>query len=303
MLSIIVCSRNSKLNADFINNINDTIGIDYELICINNSQNKHTIFSAYNQGLKLTKYNNFCFLHEDVNFETADWGKKIMMHLSTPNVGLLGLAGGDAAFRVPFDWTGLNASVNITHADKKGLEPTEKVLSPKNYTKTCRSVVMLDGVMLCAKREVFDKIKFDETLGNFHGYDFDISIQAAIAGYNNYVMYDISLIHYSQGNMDAGYFQTMIKVFKKWEKHLPIFENSVSAEEQKKYIPQVEKQRLNKLLKRMVRARMKTSEIASIYSYYTKIIGNKAEIFMLIFIYLRIFFIYFTSILRRKMKK
>ena len=301
MLSIIVCSRNSKLKPDFTNNINNTIGIDYELICIDNSENKYTIFSAYNEGLKQTKYKNLCFLHDDVYFETPDWGKKIMIHLSTPNVGLLGMAGGDAAFRVPYDWTALNPSVNIQHEVKNIVGSTELIFAPKNYANALRSVVMLDGVMLCAKREVFEIIKFDESLGSFHGYDFDISLQSTFAGYNNYVMYDISLIHFSHGIMDATYFQTMVNVFKKWEKHLPIFEHNISLEERKNCIPQVEKQRLNKLLKRMVRARMNMSEIAEIYVYYTKLIGTKIEIFLLLLIRLRIILIYITSVFRNKM--
>ena len=302
MLSIIVCSRNNKINNLFADNISKTIGVDYELICIDNSRNEYSIYSAYNAGIQKCIYPYLCFVHEDVFFHTQCWGEKVIAHLNVPNTGFVGLAGGDAALRIPSDYGALNRCMNIIHVDKRGIEPTEYVLFPRNYTKPSRSVVMLDGVLLCAKRELFSEICFDETLGKFHGYDYDISIQSNIAGYYNYVMYDISVEHYSKGNMDATYYQTMIKVFQKWESHLPIFEHSISIDEQNRLLPVLEKQILNKLLKKLVRAKFNRSIIIEIYSYYTKITGSKIDITLLKVIRLRIFFIWITSVLRKKIK-
>ena len=50
MLSIIICSRHKILDKEFVDNIDATVGIDYELVSIDNSENSHSIFSAYNQG-------------------------------------------------------------------------------------------------------------------------------------------------------------------------------------------------------------------------------------------------------------
>ena len=86
---------------------------------------------------------------------------------------------------------------------------------PQNFTGERLPVVLLDGVFLAMRKDLFDAVKFDETLAGFHGYDFDISAQAVIAGYNNYVVYDILLEHFSEGNRDAAYYVNLTNIHKK----------------------------------------------------------------------------------------
>ena len=300
MISLIVCSRNTVLPLEFVENIKRTIGVDYEIISIDNSQNKYSIFSAYNLGVKLSKSDYLCFIHDDVFFHTQNWGQKVIDHLNIPETGIIGLAGGDALTRVPSDWSALNPSVNIIHTDKHGIEPQEIVHFPKNYKKSSRSVVLLDGVFMCMNRAFFEKISFDERIGGFHGYDYDISIQSFMAGYTNYVIYDVIVEHFSKGNMDATYFRTLKKIFEKWEDHIPLFERNITKEEQSHLLPQLETKRLNKLIKRLVRSGMPSRETAEIISIYTKKINSKTAVFLLNFIRIRIFFIRITSTLRNK---
>jgi len=300
MISLIVCSRNTVLPLEFVENIKRTIGVDYEIISIDNSQNKYSIFSAYNLGVKLSKSDYLCFIHDDVFFHTQNWGQKVINHLNIPQTGIIGLAGGDALTRVPSDWSALNPSVNIIHTDKHGIEPQEIVHFPKNYKKSSRSVVLLDGVFMCMNRTFFEKISFDERIGGFHGYDYDISIQSFMAGYTNYVIYDVIVEHFSKGNMDATYFRTLKKIFEKWEDHIPLFERNITKEEQSHLLPQLETKRLNKLIKRLVRSGMPSRETAEIISIYTKKINSKTAVFLLNFIRIRIFFIRITSTLRNK---
>jgi hypothetical protein len=46
------------LAPDFVKNIADTIGTEYELVHIDNSDTKYSILEAYNEGIRLSKYNN-----------------------------------------------------------------------------------------------------------------------------------------------------------------------------------------------------------------------------------------------------
>jgi len=300
MLSIIVCSRNSSLSKSFSNNIKITVGVEYELICIDNSKNAYSISQAYNEGKLISKFNYLCFVHEDVTFHTQNWGEKVITHLNVPNTGIIGLAGGDAAFNVLYDYGTLNRSMNIIHVDKKGIEPIEVELMPKNYSMPTRSVVLLDGVILCAKRELFNGISFDESFGGFHGYDYDISIQSIVAGYYNYVMYNVSLTHYSKGLFDAVFYKSIIKVFDKWKNCLPLFEHSISIDEQKRLSAIYEKRSINKLLKKLIRTKTESKDIVEIYSFYMKVIGSKKDIYLLNIIKMRILLIYMLSVFRKK---
>jgi len=302
MLSIIVCSRNKVLDTDFTVNISNTVGVEYELICIDNSTNQHSIYSAYNEGIRLSKFPFLCLVHEDVKFHQVNWGVKIIDHLSIPNVGIIGVAGGDVALRIPSLATTLNHSQNLIQSDKSGKKPVEFVKYPTNYNFTRRSVVLLDGVFLCMNRTFFDSIKFDETLTGFHGYDYDICIQSILSGYQNYVIYDISIEHFSRGVQDANYFRTLAIVFEKWRNQLPIFEQTIPKTDQLKMLPRLERMALDKLLKKLVRTHFDSKQVVNVISKYAHKTSLTGINYIKTIINLRIFLIRFTSIMRHKME-
>lgn len=62
-----------------------------------------------------------------------------------------------------------------------------------------KRVVMIDGVFMTIKKEVFTKVRFDEDCpANFHFYDLDYSLQAHKAGFKVGVS-DIIITHASPG--------------------------------------------------------------------------------------------------------
>lgn len=277
MLSIIVCSRDKTLPKEFVDNIINTVGVDHEIITVDNSENRYTIFSAYNAGYDRSNYPYLCFVHEDVQFHTQNWGKKIISHLNDPETGIIGLAGGDLVTRIPASWsTVISSTVKIIQSDRKGRKETRVVHQPENYDQSRHSAILLDGVFLCMRRELMTEIKFDEELTGFHGYDFDISIQSVVAGYNNYVIYDVDLEHFSRGKTDYIYYKNLIAIFKKWEKQLPLIGRSVSAEHRAK-VPEIEKRKLYRLVKKMTRKGFTTKEIVFETTYYAHLIGSMKE--------------------------
>jgi len=278
MLSIIVCSRNKNLPKDFVDNILNTVGVVYEIISIDNSENQYSIFSAYNIGFAKSKYPYICFVHEDVFFHTTNWGEKVIAHLQNPNTGIIGLAGAGIVTRVPASWSSLlSLSENIIQSDRSGKKETEIFRLPLNYTKSVRSVILLDGVFMCMRRELMEKIRFDETLNGFHGYDFDISIQSTVKGYVNNVIYDIVLEHFSRGKTDKLYYKNLITVFKKWESFLPVSLNN-SSEKMLSEITKNEDYNLQRLIKKMVRKGFKSCEIIEEVTYFADITDYRKSV-------------------------
>ena len=55
MISFIVCSGKEDLT-ELKENIKNTVGIEHEIIVIENSGAKYTIAQAYNLGIKKSKY-------------------------------------------------------------------------------------------------------------------------------------------------------------------------------------------------------------------------------------------------------
>lgn len=280
MISIIICSR-FKEKADLLaQNIAATINLQHEIIIVDNNDNRYSIFEAYNRGVGLSKYPYLCFVHEDVLFHSINWGEMIVNHLKLPQVGICGLAGRDFVTRIPASWKVKLPAVNIIQSYPGSAKHSKKRFVPKNFQSSRRNVVILDGVLLCMKKEIFGKLKFDEELKGFHGYDLDICLQAVVLGLKNYVIYDVELEHFSKGNPDAFYYRNLIKIYKKWENHLPVMgENtpeSITAS-----IHRIETKGLSKLLKKLVRRKFSSSEIIDEIGYFTRMLNLKNENFIL----------------------
>ncbi len=300
MLSIITCSRRPVPNESLVNNLKNTVGLEYELISIDNSKNEYSIFSAYNKGIDLSKYEHLCFIHDDVDFKTQDWGQKVVKHLQIPDSGIFGVAGGDIMSRVPNDWATLNPCAYMIYG-QTATQDEEMVVFPNDYNQSTKSVLMLDGVFLFARKELFKTISFDESFNGFHGYDYDISLQSHVAGYTNYVIYDILLEHYSRGVMGHSYFSAQLKLHQKWGKYLPLFNRCCDQAFIHSILPKIEQESFDTFFKRLVRSNISFFEIYKMVLYYS----SKSQISSLlsnnIYLYISVFFIRISSRLRGKM--
>lgn len=240
MISIVVCHRDKKLLGQFTSNVEKTIGVTFEFQIIDNSENKYSIFEAYNLGVKQSKYDVICFAHEDLLFHTQNWGKKVLKHFEDEKTGMIGVVGGNALPNCPSPWwnnTLLNDHLihNIQHW-KEGFMPKQSENSkpyraienctienhnPYNETKT--KAVALDGLWMCAHKRVFESCMFDtETFKGFHGYDTDICLQV-LESYHIYVVYDILIEHLSMGTVAKDWANAAGLLAEKWKSKLPVF--------------------------------------------------------------------------------
>ena len=289
MISIIICSRHPDISASLRENIKETIGVEYEIIAVDNSNNEYSIFSAYNKGFSQSQFPCLCFLHEDVLFRTKDWGINLVNHLVDKKTGIIGVAGGKMMTKVPASWAVGGRCIHIIqHQNSKKSAPVA-VKEPQNFTGERLPVVLLDGVFLAMRKDLFDVVRFDETIPGFHGYDFDISAQAVIAGFNNYVVYDILLEHFSEGNRDASYYINLTNIHKKWENKLPLFSND-EPDKVRKNMDSAEAKILAKYIRRLARTGFSVAEIVSHATYFANLLNTKAATNKLRFIRLKILF-------------
>ncbi len=225
MISIIICSIDPTALEKVSDNIATTISVPFELIVIDNRDAHLGICAAYNSGAAKAKYDIFCFMHEDISFETIGWGQKVIDHLRPVTRGLIGLAGGSIKSWVPSSWSSLITSSEISYIQHfKEPKRQEKILrtdSPHDNAMF-KKVVCIDGFWMCTKREVFTKYTFDaSTLTGFHGYDIDFSLQV-FTGYDVGVVFDIMVHHFSEGSYSKSWMETAVKISNKWEEKLPL---------------------------------------------------------------------------------
>lgn len=223
MISIIVSSYQEEYFSTFSESVHETIGItDFEIIRIWNPD-LMSITEAYNLGAEKSKYENLLFIHEDVVFHTENWGERLIHHLDNPEVGIIGVAGSSYVPVAPSSWTVSKEynAVNILQSDKKDLitEHLQSALQQRT------EVYAIDGVFMAITKKKFNTIKFSGEIKGFHSYDLDFSLRTA-KKFQNYVINDILIQHFSKGNRDKKWFDANIKIREKIGSKFPHPKNS-----------------------------------------------------------------------------
>ncbi len=224
MLSCIICSRYSDISPELKRNIQTTIGVEYELVVIDNSRNEYSIFSAYNEGVRRAKGDILCFMHEDIEYVTPNWGSIVLREMQDSKVGCLGVVGTYFMPRRLATWCSVYANVGqwiykspdgnlVTYDMGKGISEDNSVLA-----------VVVDGLWMCIRASLFDKIRFDEDTyhGGYHCYDLDICMQVHSVGYEVRVNTEIMMIHASMGNVNSDFYKRLEMWNTKWHTALPM---------------------------------------------------------------------------------
>ncbi|MDF2431617.1 MAG: hypothetical protein JWP44_1248 [Mucilaginibacter sp.] len=220
MISIIICSRTETISSQLNENIEKTIGVAYEIIPIDNSKNKYSIFEAYNLGVQKSQYPYLCFMHDDIIYHTQNWGNNVLKHFEDAKTGAIGIAGSPYATQMAGSWWGgglVNQYILPVGNNEPEITITYKDTAVKN------EVVLLDGVWFCTRKSLFNKISFDTTSFNgFHFYDVDISIQIHQLGYKLFSVFDVLIRHHTSAKMDKSWSENAMIFNKKWASVLPI---------------------------------------------------------------------------------
>lgn len=215
MLSIIISSYQPDYYLALEQNIAETIGIPYEMIKVDNP-GKMGICEAYNQGAQQAQYDYLLFLHEDVLFNTQNWGQELITVLEIENCGVVGIAGSNYYGYIPSSWwhKGFDKK-NIIQYDKKKKQTIPITRKNFNTNNSLEKVKVLDGVFLACKSKIYRHFPFDERLRGYHGYDILFSLKISKL-YQNYITDKILITHYSFGNLSKEWLNAILKVRKIW---------------------------------------------------------------------------------------
>lgn len=236
MISVIVCSR---VEADFAvleRNVADTIGVPHEIIRIDNSSGALGICRAYNQGAESAANPLLCFVHEDVEFRAAGWGRRVQDAFATePKLGVLGVGGSRVQSRFPSPWWVDETRIVQYHlqgapADRAApLEERFANIGPGER----KEVAVLDGMLLVTPRSVWDEVRFDETrLPGFHAYDLDYTLAVRKAGRRALVDSGVLVAHYSLGSYNQAWLSASEALVRKWRRALPASVDPLTRQEE-----------------------------------------------------------------------
>ncbi len=220
-ISIIICSRNKNIEKPLLDNISATVGCPYELIVIDNSNNNHSIFEAYNIGIDKSKGDILCLMHDDILIHTKKWGEILLDHFSkNSKTGLMGVAGSKIKTKMPSAWWDCPRKFKVVNITQhfNGKEKEKWQYGFKNGTDT--EVVAIDGVFMGLRKN--RNIRFDENLKGFHNYDLNISLEYKIAGYSIFATNKIEIEHFSIGSINKCWYKSTLQFHKKYGKYLPL---------------------------------------------------------------------------------
>ena len=225
MISIIICSRTREIPSLLRDNIEATIGCEYELVVIDNSSNQYDIFHAYNEGVRRASGDILCFAHDDILFRSDNWGTPLQHHFNTDvSIGLIGVGGTHFLSSYPIYWSLCPfISEHHLHNDHGRIITcfNEDYFLEKS---PLAEVVAVDGLCMFVRASLFPSINFDtESYSGFHAYDMDICLQVIAQGYRVMVCRDMVVEHAWSESTD-----TKKPGYKKLDKNLQIFVNKWS---------------------------------------------------------------------------
>ena len=208
-----------KIDNNFVELLKKSSGVSNpEIIPVENN-GQFSLTEVYNKILNDSKNDIVILCHDDIYFDSKNWGQKILNHFKrNDEYGILGLAG---TTNMPKsakwweDFSKMRGIVNHEHEGKKW----ESKYSP-SLGNQIDDVVLVDGLFIVINKKNIKK-NFNEDIGGFHFYDVDFSFRNFIEGVKIGVMYDVRVTHKSIGQTNE-----------QWEKNREVF-----AEKYKDVLP------------------------------------------------------------------
>jgi hypothetical protein len=165
-------------------------------------------------------------VHQDAEIVDADFCARLRQALADPEVAIVGCAGAVGVRSIAW-WEGAVTWASLEHRYRelgggsiRGGAWERERLPPHAHPG---EVDTIDGLLIAMSPWAVRNLRFDESLGQFHGYDFDICLQARAAG-KKVVTEDLRVIHHHSldliGNL-GGWIQAHIEVAEKWNDRMP----------------------------------------------------------------------------------
>ena len=208
MLSIIVSSYQEEYFYQFTNSVKETIGDDFEYEIIQQwNPGTMGICEAYNKGAEKAQFENLLFVHEDIIFETNNWGSILLEQLEIDNIGCIGLAGSSIKTKFPIGWWDITNRKFLhlnQHTVERGIEQYRE--------DNIKEVKILDGVFIAVKKNIWKANKFNQNNHSFHGYDLEFSLNIS-KNYKNFVFNEILVTHLSEGKLTKEWYLKLFNIY------------------------------------------------------------------------------------------
>jgi hypothetical protein len=189
-----------------------------------------SIFRSYNLILdsvaERADLEALVLLHQDAEIASPDFCATVREALKDPDVGVIGCAGAVGVRSIAW-WEGSVTWASFSHRYQEFGGGDLEALSWMTdnlpaYAKT-GEVDTVDGFVLGLSPWVLRNLRFDESLGQLHGYDFDFCLQVRAAG-RKVVTEDFKVIHHHSLDLVSEpetWIEAHMRVAEKWDGRMP----------------------------------------------------------------------------------
>ena len=194
-VSIIICSIHPERFDRVCANYRALLaGVPHEIIGIHDAR---SLCEGYNRGIARASGEILVLSHDDIEIVTPDFAARLLAHLTHHDlIGVAGttrLTGGNW---IDAGWPHLHGQIG-SRISKPG---SLMVTAYQIRGAVVAGAQAIDGVFLAARREVVERVAFDETtFDGWHLYDLDFTFSAYLAGLRTAVCNDLCVIHNSIG--------------------------------------------------------------------------------------------------------
>jgi len=189
-----------------------------------------SVFRNYNfilgEARKRDDLEALVLIHQDAELIDPDFCQTIRAELRDPAVALIGCAGSVGARSIAWweggvSWAAFDHRFEEFHGGDLEAMTFDRDEIP-TYVAT-GEVDSIDGFVMVLSPWAIHEVEFDETMGDLHGYDFDVCCQVRTAG-KKVVTADFRAIHHHSLEVisdPGGWKDSYIRLIEKWEGKVP----------------------------------------------------------------------------------
>ena len=215
MISIIIPSRSPVALDTISKNIGKTIGVPFEIITHDNTNDGFGICKIYNMCAQKAQFENLVFCHDDIVFHTDNWGKELLSLLNYKTIGLVGIVGATYKSKHPAPWVSIPAKYYKSNLYKR--DTGIKIEQNKMYEE----VAVVDGCFISMRKHIWEQFKFnDKELNGFHIYDIDMSLRIG-KKYGIVVAKSFEIEHLSEGVFNDVWYRESLQYHRNNEALFP----------------------------------------------------------------------------------
>jgi hypothetical protein len=206
-------------NQKYIDYLIKTSGLKNVEVIQKVNNGEKSLSQVYNEILEESSNNLIVLCHDDLEFDTKDWGKKIIKHFDNSDYGILGVAGTTEIPKSGMWWEDKRKMLGIVNHKHEGKKFESKY--SKSWGDKVTQCCLVDGLFIGINKNQIQHT-FNQDIEGFHFYDVDFSFRNFMSDVKIGVIYNVRLTHLSIGQTNQKWEENRILFSEKHQDVLPI---------------------------------------------------------------------------------